>query len=200
VVVFVFNRFTERGSITQYLSRQYADETLVDAQCRLVELSKRPSCWNSEDPKLRGSDFLESLNEIRRLYTSSLNAYTSLASKQRCQNVERTGTIVGLAILESDVLSLLQHEEEKAMHRTKGDEYMDIVDDVLNGLCSPDILRRECSKIFSEFDKVSLSLVSLLLQFSLLQTMSRTRATNYFESTRNLENSVFHRFKNYFPA
>lgn len=149
--------------------RQCADEILLEAQTRIVELSKRPSCWNSADPKLQGSDFLKSLNEIRCLYKSSLNAYTSLASKQRCQNVDRTGTVVGLAILETDVLRILQSEENKAKHRVKGDEYMDIVDDVLNGRCSPIVLRRECSKMFSEFDKVSQSLLAALLQYSRLQ-------------------------------
>jgi hypothetical protein len=98
-----------------------------------------------------------SLEGCRRLFTSSLEAYTILASEARCRRVERMGEAVGLQILMTVVLAHLECEEEKAKHRMAGDKNLDVIREILEGQCSADLLKRECQKLFSYIDKVLLT-------------------------------------------
>ena len=136
------------------LNREAADKFLVDVRIRLETISKKPNIWAISDACLRGEDFMILLQESRRLFSSSLEAYTILASEARCRRVERMGEAVGLKILTTLVSAHLECEEEKAKHRMAGDENLEVIRQLLDGTCSTSLLKGECQKLFSLIDKV----------------------------------------------
>ncbi len=121
---------------------------------RLENVSSKPNVWTVSDACLQGKDFMTSLQECRRIFSSSLKAYTMLASDARCRRVERLGEAVGLQILTTSVLAHLECEEEKSKHRMAGDESLEVIREILEGKCSAGLLKSECRKLFSFFDKV----------------------------------------------
>ncbi len=136
------------------LSREAADKFLVDVRIRLENITSMPNFWKESDPDIQGSDLMILLQECRRLYLSSLHAYTVLSSEARCRQVDRMGEAMGQQILTTLVSAHLECEEEKAKHRVAGDENLEAIRNILEDRCSSGLLKSECQKLFSFVDKV----------------------------------------------
>jgi hypothetical protein len=135
------------------LSREAADKFLIDLRIQLETISSKPKVWTSSDACIEGSDLMILLQECRRLFSSSFDAYTMLASEARCKQVVRMDEAVGLQIL-TTFSAHLECEEEKAKHRVAGDEKLGVIRTILEGSCNADLLKGECQKLFSFIDKV----------------------------------------------
>ena len=134
--------------------RESGDKYLVEMRTTLETISRKPNVWTNSDPCLEGENMMIFLHECRQCFSSSLDAYTILASEARCRRVERLGEAVGLHILTTSALFHLECEEEKARHRLAGDENLEVIRSILEGRCSPEVLTGECQKLFFLFDKV----------------------------------------------
>ena len=88
------------------------------------------------------------LHECRQCFSSSLDAYTILASEARCRQVDRMGEAMGQQILTTLVSAHLECEEEKAKHRVAGEENLEAIRNILEDRCSPSLLKSECQRLF----------------------------------------------------
>lgn len=172
---------TERLGILKgmCLAREEADQSALQAQDIVIEVSTLPGLWNpweasfvvlhvrrfpcpdfslqSCQPPIPASVFINKLREARRLCETAKAEYKKIAALERIYPSELVDMhngrrVMGQNTLETVVLPQLGHEEAKAMHRLCGDQFLEDVDKALRSQLDPMLTSEYCQKLFTAID------------------------------------------------
>jgi Ca2+-binding EF-hand superfamily protein len=138
-------------------AREEADQAALLAQDIVVEVSQMPLLWRPWEPPLPASLFLNKLAEARRLCNTAREAYKKIESFEKLYpseviDMNNGRRIMGAKTLETVVLVQLGHEEQKAIHRQCGDQYLQDVDAALRSQLDPMLTSEYCQKLFTAID------------------------------------------------
>jgi hypothetical protein len=108
-------------------------------------------------PPIPASVFLDKLREARRLCATAKAEYKKIEALQKIYPSELADMhngrrVMGLNTLDTVVLPQLGHEEQKAMHRKCGDQFLEDVDKALRSQLDPMLTSEYCQKLFTAID------------------------------------------------
>mmetsp|Transcript_91856 Transcript_91856/g.148291 ORF Transcript_91856/g.148291 Transcript_91856/m.148291 type:complete len:701 (-) Transcript_91856:59-2161(-) len=140
------------------VAREEADQAALKAQDIIVEVSTMAGLWNSWEPPIPASEFVGKLAEARRLCNAARGEYKYIASLEKelpseLGDMNNGRRIMGKNTLDTVVFPQLEHEEQKAIHRLCGDQYLDDVDNALRSQLDPLLTSEYCQKLFTTIDE-----------------------------------------------